>query len=93
MRMKILGIFAAGAAFVGLAIAGVAVASNFISSHHSDFYSPGQHQFTVFCADGSSKSVLERGSSAEDAQSKLYADEKAAGHNTCWPTWQGRVSG
>ncbi len=78
-------------AFVALAAAGVAVASNLTSSRHSDFYSPGKHQFYVWCAGGTSRTVIQSGLSADDAQEKLYAAEKSAGHNGCWPMWQGRI--
>ena len=80
------------AGFVALAAAGVAVASNLTSSHTSDYFSPGKHHFYVWCAGSKTHSVYEDGASAEDAQDKLYASEKAAGHTTCWPIWQGRVS-
>jgi hypothetical protein len=33
------------------------------------------------------------GRNAEDAQLKLYQSLKASGRSTCWPVWQGRVSG
>jgi len=79
-------------AFVALAAAGVAVAANLTSSRHSDFYSPGKHQFYVWCAGGSASTIYQNGLSADDAQDKLYAAEKAAGHPTCWPMWQGRIS-
>jgi hypothetical protein len=32
------------------------------------------------------------GTSAEDAQLKLYNAVKAGGKTNCWPVWQGRVS-
>jgi hypothetical protein len=79
-------------AFVALAAAGVAVAANLTSSRHGDFYSPGKHQFYVWCAGGGSRTAYQNGLSADDAQDKLYAAEKASGHSTCWPVWQGRVS-
>lgn len=79
-------------AFAALAAAGVAVAANLTSSRHSDFYSPGKHQFYVWCAGSGSKTVYQNGLSADDAQDKLYAAEKAEGHSSCWPMWQGRVS-
>ncbi|MBV9550251.1 MAG: hypothetical protein JO256_11330 [Alphaproteobacteria bacterium] len=79
-------------AFAALAAMGVAVASNLTSSRHSDFYSPGRHQFYVWCAGSGSKTVYQNGLSAYDAQEKLYAAEKAAGQRNCWPMWQGRIS-
>ncbi len=76
-----------------LAVAGVALAANFTSSKQADFFSPGRHQFYVWCAGGSDFMALQAGASAEDAQMKLYNDEKRAGKTNCWPVWQGRVSG
>jgi hypothetical protein len=32
------------------------------------------------------------GASAEDAQMKLYDSNKAHGHSTCWPVWQGKIA-
>jgi hypothetical protein len=78
--------------FAALAAAGVAVASNLTSSRHGDFYSPGRHQFYVWCAGGGGHAATQRGLSADDAQDKLYAAEKAAGHSACWPVWQGRIA-
>ena len=78
--------------FVALAVAGVAVAANLTSSHRSDFFSPGKHQFYVWCASGGSHIAYEDGASADDAQDKLYAAEKTSGKSNCWPMWQGRVS-
>jgi hypothetical protein len=80
-------------AFAALAAAGVAVAANLTSSRNSDFYSPGKHQFYVWCAgSGGSRVAYQDGLSADDAQNKLYASQKAAGRSTCWPMWQGKVS-
>lgn len=79
-------------AFAGLAAAGVAVAANLTSSRHGDYYSPGRHQFYVWCAGNGGHAVVQNGLSADDAQDKLYAAEKAAGHSACWPVWQGRIS-
>jgi hypothetical protein len=83
-----------GAAVGGVlvAIAGVAVASNFTSSKQTDFYAPGKHQFYVWCAGGSDYVTTANGQNAEDAQMKLYDANKAHGRSTCWPVWQGRVS-
>ena len=80
-------------AFAALAAMGVAVAANLTSSRHSDFYSPGKHQFYVWCAAAASHTVYQNGLSADDAQQKLYAAEQAAGQKNCWPMWQGRVPG
>ena len=90
--MKLPYILAGIAGFIGLAVAGVAVASTLTSNHHSDFYSPGKHQFYVWCADGAGRLAWQQGADAEDAQSRLYAAEKAGGHDRCWPVWQGRAA-
>lgn len=90
MRNFVIG-FAGLAGFVLLAVAGVAVASGLTSSHGTDFYAAGKHQFYVWCAGGKDRIAYQDGASAEDAQSKLYASEKAAGQS-CWPVWQGKVS-
>jgi hypothetical protein len=84
-----------GAAVGGVivAVAGVAVAANFTSSKQADFYAPGTHQFYVWCAGGTDYMAVKTGVSAEDAQMRLYNDNKRAGKTTCWPVWQGRVSG
>ncbi|HEV2561420.1 MAG TPA: hypothetical protein VGT78_04710 [Rhizomicrobium sp.] len=84
-----------GAAIGGVifAIAGVAVAANFSSNARADFFSPGKHQFYVWCAGAGDYMATEAGQSAEDAQMKLYDLTKAHGKSTCWPVWQGRVSG
>ena len=87
---RIIGAVAGGVLF---AVAGVAVAANITSSHQTDFFAPGTHQFYVWCAGGHSYHTTETGASAEDAQMKLYAAVKKAGHSTCWPIWQGRLSG
>lgn len=83
-----------GAAVGGImvAVAGVAVAANFSSSKQSDFFSPGKHQFYVWCAGGVDYMAMQSGASAEDAQMKLYNAAKAHGKTSCWPVWQGRVS-
>ena len=89
--MKITSIL--GAAVAGAIVAaGVALAGNFASSHHGDYFAAGTHQFYVWCADGTDTMTSESGSSAEDAQSRLYAKAKNAGKTNCWPVWQGRVS-
>lgn len=91
--MRVNRILAAIAGGAIAAAAGVAVASNLLSSAHSDFYAPGEHQFYVWCAGSSDHMATEPGRNAEDAQMKLYAAEKLLGHATCWPVWQGRVGG
>ena len=92
MAMKAAYILAGIAVFIGLAVAGVAVAANLTSSQHSDFYSPGRHQFYVWCAAGADSTAWQIGANAEDAQARLYAAEKAGGHANCWPVWQGRIA-
>jgi hypothetical protein len=91
MTMK--RVLAAVVGGVVLAVAGVALAANFTSSKQADFFSPGRHQFYVWCAGGSDFMAMSQGTNAEDAQIKLYNDEKRAGKTNCWPVWQGRVSG
>jgi hypothetical protein len=90
MSMK--RVLAAAIGGVMVAVAGVAFAANFSSSQQSDFFAPGKHQFYVWCAGGSDYMAMHNGSSAEDAQMRLYNEAKAAGKTSCWPVWQGRVS-
>lgn len=90
MTKRVLGAAAGG---VMVAVAGVAVAANFTSSKQADFFAPGKHQFYVWCAGGSDYMALQSGASAEDAQMRLYNDTKRSGKTTCWPVWQGRISG
>jgi hypothetical protein len=85
---RIIGAIAGGVLF---AVAGVAVAANFTSSHQTDFYASGTHQFYVWCAGSHDYMATENGSNAEDAQMKLYDTAKAKGKSNCWPVWQGRV--
>lgn len=87
---RVLGATAAG---VLLAVTGVAVAANFTSSRQTDFFASGKHQFYVWCAKGGDYVAYENGASAEDAQMKLYGEAKSQGRTSCWPVWQGRVSG
>jgi len=83
-----------GAAVAGVIVAaGMAVAANFTSSHHTDFFSSGRHQFYVWCAGGTDYVTIEHGNSAEDAQMRLYNEVKQSGKTNCWPVWQGRVPG
>lgn len=90
VSMKITSIL--GAAVAGIVIAaGVAVAGNFSSSGQADFDAAGTHQFYVWCTGAPDYTATEFGSSASDAQSKLYDKAKKAGHATCWPVWQGRL--
>jgi hypothetical protein len=90
--MKITSIL--GAAVAGVIVAaGVAVAGNFSSNHNGDYYAAGTHQFYVWCAGAKDYVAAESGSSATDAQMRLYEKAKAQGKSTCWPVWQGRISG
>ncbi|HWA89556.1 MAG TPA: hypothetical protein VG889_05935 [Rhizomicrobium sp.] len=83
-----------GAAVAAVVVAaGVAAAGNFSSSHQTDFFAAGTHHFYVWCAGGHDYTATETGSSASDAQMKLYDKNKKAGRSTCWPVWQGRVAG
>ncbi len=84
-------VLAAAVGGVMVAVAGVAVAANFTSSGRNDFFSPGKHQFYVWCAGGHDYMATETGQNAEDAQTKLYDAVKAEGKSTCWPVWQGRI--
>jgi len=90
MKWRILAAAAGGVIF---AAAGVAAAGNFASSADTDFFTPGHHQFYVWCAGSSDHMAVASGSDAEDAQMRLYESLKAGGHSTCWPVWQGRLSG
>jgi len=88
-RNRILAAVVGGVIF---AAAGVAVASNFLSSAQTaDFYAPGKHQFYVWCAGSSDYVATAHGANAEDAQMKLYDAAKAIGRSACWPVWQGRI--
>lgn len=87
-KWRVLGALAGGLLF---AAAGVAAAGSFSSSAHSDFFSPGTHQFYVWCAGSSYFSTTASGRNAEDAQLRLYDSFKAAGRSSCWPLWQGRI--
>jgi hypothetical protein len=87
------GIWLAVAVGLGVSAAGVAVADNLYSTKQSDFFAPGKHQFYVWCSAGSDFTAIERGSSAEDAQMKLYNGVKAKGRPACWPVWQGKIAG
>jgi hypothetical protein len=84
-------VLAAAVGGVMVAVAGVAVAANFTSSGRSAYFSPGRHQFYVWCAGSADYMASEYGKNAEDAQMKLYNATKADGKTTCWPVWQGRV--
>lgn len=90
--LKITSLF--GAVVAGVIIAaGVAVAGNFSSSHRTDYFAAGTHQFYVWCSGSPDYVATSTGASAEEAQTKLYAKAKKEGKATCWPVWQGRVSG
>ena len=78
---------------LGVTVAGVAVADTLSSAKQTDFFAPGKHRFYVWCGSGGDFSAVERGSSAEDAQMRLYNGVKAKGRAACWPVWQGKISG
>jgi hypothetical protein len=84
-----------GAAVAGLIIAAasIAMAGNSTSTKHEDFAAAGTHQFYVWCSGAPDFMATEYGSSAADAQMRLYEESKKAGMTTCWPVWQGRLSG
>lgn len=71
--------------------AGIAAAGNVTSAAHDDYFSPGEHQFYVWCAASADYMTTQNGQSAEDAQLRLYDAVKASGRPSCWPVWQGRV--
>lgn len=92
LQMKMTSIL--GAATAGVIIAaGVAVAGNFSSNHRTDFFAAGTHQFYVWCSGSPDFVAMESGSSASDAQMRLYEKAKKDGKSTCWPVWQGRIAG
>ena len=88
MTKRVLVILAAAAMFTG---AGVAAAGNFTSSAGTDYYAAGEHQFVMWCPASGNYMATETGKNAEDAQLRLYDAAKSAGHNGCWPVWQGRA--
>lgn len=87
--MKAVRILAGVLVFAALAAAGVSVASNLTTAHGNAFYTPGKHQFYVWCAGGGDHIAYQDGKSAEDAQMRLY---RASANQKCWPIWQGRVA-
>lgn len=91
--MKVRRIWPAVLGCAALAGASIAVAGNFTTAAHSDFYSAGRHQFYVWCGGAGDHVAIEAGKDAEDAQMRLYDQSKAAGQTGCWPVWQGRVAG
>jgi hypothetical protein len=86
-------IIAAAAGGVIFAAAGVAAAGSFVSSADSDFFASGKHEFYVWCAGSTDSMATSTGANAEDAQMRLYRSLKAVGRSTCWPVWQGKLSG
>jgi hypothetical protein len=52
----------------------------------------GTHQFYVWCT-GAHKSFETKadGANAEEAQMKVYNEAKAAGKDTCWAIWRGKI--
>lgn len=93
LAMKITSVFGATVAGLIVAAAGIAMAGSSTSSKHEDYASAGTHQFYVWCSGRPDYVAVETGSSAEDAQMKLYEEAKKAGKSTCWPVWQGRLNG
>ena len=91
--MSVKRVLAAGFGGVLFAAAGVAAAGNFASSSQVDYYTAGSHQFYVWCANGKNYAATAEGSSAEDAQMRLYGAAKKAGKLSCWPVWQARLGG
>ena len=90
--MKITSVF--GAVVAGAIVAaGVAFAGNFSSNHREDYFAAGTHEFYMWCARKPDYLATEKGASARDAQTKLYNKLKREGDSTCWPVWQGRLSG
>ena len=90
--MKITSVVGAAVASVIVA-AGIAVAGNFSSSKNVDFDAAGTHQFYVWCSTGGDYTTTQYGSSADNAQTKLYDAIKKSGRSACWPVWQGRLKG
>ena len=88
--MAVNSVIAAAIGGIAVVAAGVAVADSYASTKQTDFFSPGKHQFYVWCAGGKDYTAIQKGGSAEDAQMKLYNSIKGA---ACWPVWQGRVPG
>jgi hypothetical protein len=86
-------VLAAAIGGVLFAAAGVAAAGNFSSDRQVDFFARGTHQFYVWCSGKDDYVATAVGANAEDAQMKLYNEVKKAGKFSCWPVWQGRVSG
>lgn len=69
--------------------AGVALA---LDSSREVYFTAGTHQFYVWCTGGAAgTTATQDGSSAEDAQVKLYESLKSGGKANCWPVWQGKV--
>lgn len=91
--MKIRRIWPAALGCAAMVGASIAAAGNFSTAAHTDYYSPGRHQFYVWCGGSGDHTAIESGKDAEDAQLRLYEAAKAAGQTACWPVWQGRVAG
>jgi hypothetical protein len=86
-------VLAAAVCGVLFAAAGVAAAGNLASDRQVDYFARGTHQFYVWCGKGGDYLTTAEGTNAEDAQMLLYGAVKQAGKASCWPVWQGRVSG
>ncbi|BCW88248.1 hypothetical protein sos41_13860 [Alphaproteobacteria bacterium SO-S41] len=79
----------AGAAAIAMLAAGTAFA---LDSSREVYFTAGTHQFYVWCTGGAAGSTATQdGSTAEDAQLKLYESLKSGGKANCWPVWQGKV--
>jgi len=91
--MRVKRVVAVAIGTIILAVAGVALAANLSSSSQSDYFAPGKHEFYVWCSTGSNYMATIAGSSAADAQIRLYDKVKSQGKMTCWPVLQGRVQG
>ena len=90
--MKITSAF--GAVVAGAIVAaGMAFAGNSSSNHSEDYFAAGTHEFYMWCAHKTDYLATQGGKSARDAQLKLYEKSKHSGDPTCWPVWQGRLSG
>ena len=91
--MKIQYILAGVAALSVLATAGMAGAEtpNITSVRASAYFTPGKHQFYVWCDNGKDHLAYQMGLTGADARAKLYNAENGSGVAHCQPVWQGRV--
>lgn len=89
--MKIQHLLAGIAGSALFATACMAATSNITSSHRTDYYASGKHQFYVWCATGNDRIAFQDGATAMDAQAKLAQSGVAAAQGGCQLTWQGRI--